>query len=82
MQRHAFESGALDIPVQREIAVFFVAEDREPEMRQMDPNLMRAPGLQLGLEQTHFRPARQQAKDRVRHLAFGIHRDPPLAAFR
>src|ERR1700676_44096 len=38
-----------------EIAVLFVAREREPEMRQVYADLVRASGVQLGFEQTQGR---------------------------
>ena len=58
VQRHALESGALEITVQLEIAVFFISENWKAEVREMDPDLMRPSSLELRFEETDLRPAR------------------------
>src|SRR5882672_9428049 len=50
MQKHPLESLFRQLLVECEVAIFVVPRDRETHMRKVHADLVRAPGLQLGLE--------------------------------
>src|SRR5688572_3123150 len=55
MQEHPLQTGLRQFAVPREIAVLVVARERKAQMREMDADLMRAAGQELGLEQRERR---------------------------
>jgi hypothetical protein len=79
MQEHALQSFPGQHPIEGKVTILFVTDDRMTEMREMDANLVRAPGPQFCLEQAETLPARQQAEDRVRRPAFLGHAHAPFA---
>src|SRR5208283_375152 len=84
MQKHALQALLGQGSIPGKVAIFVVAGQREPQMRQMDPDLMRAPCVQLGFEQRHRRlggaPDLPAAKHRARRLpAVGLDPYPAFA---
>src|SRR5689334_9401802 len=59
VEEHPPQPSARERAVPREIAVFAVARERVPEMGEVYANLMRAPRLELGLEQRERRVVRR-----------------------
>src|SRR6185503_10300767 len=55
VQEHALQSFLGQRLVPGEVAVFIVARQWKPEMREMDADLMRATGLQFRLQQGEWR---------------------------
>src|SRR4051812_1113586 len=51
VEKHALQAFARERLVEIEIAVLVVARDGMSEMREMYPDLVRAPGLELGLDE-------------------------------
>src|SRR3990172_11823957 len=47
VQEHALEPPLCQLAVEFEVAVLVVSEDRKPQMGEVDPDLMRAPGVKL-----------------------------------
>ena len=79
VQEHAAQAFAFKCFVAGEIAVFAVAREREAEVREMDANLVRAPGFQFDFEQAEIPPASDQMHDAVRGLAVRRDTDAALA---
>src|SRR5882672_765257 len=76
MQEHSLQACALLSSVQAfvqvKVAVFVVADDRKAEMREVDPDLMRAPGTQLHVQQRIGAYTLPETDDRMRRRPFGI----------
>src|SRR4051812_23516126 len=72
VQKHPFQSLPRKHPIPCEVTILVVAGKRKPKVRQMNTNLMRAPGLEFRFEQCEWRiVARPQAhsKEGCRRLA-------------
>src|SRR5579864_4012211 len=55
--------------VQAKIAVFGIADDRQTQMRQVNPDLMGAPGLEFGLEERIVGPDRKSTRLNSSHMS-------------
>ncbi len=83
VQEHPLQPLLGELLVPREIAVLVVAGERKSEMREMDADLMRAPGFELGFEERERRvvrrPRRHATKDRARDTPVAVDAHAPLA---
>ena len=75
MQEHPLQALLGERLVPCEIAVLFVAREREPEMRQVHANLVRASRVQLGFEQTHGRVDAGPDPSAIEHCFRGLAAD-------
>ena len=86
VQEHPLQSFPRERPVPREIAVLVVARERKSEVREMNADLVRAAGLELGFEQRlrriGARPHLHAPEDRARKPAGSVDPDAPLAVAR
>src|SRR5262245_29362058 len=82
VQEHPSESGAWQRLVERKIAVFFVPRDGETDVGELHPDLMRAPGQQLRLEERVTRQARHPPEQGLRYKPRIADADASLAGWR
>src|ERR1700704_3006094 len=87
VQEHPFQTLAAQRLVPSKIAVFVITRQRKTQMGQMDPDLVRPAGVELGFEQTERRgsvwPGFAPEKYRACDLAAGsLDAHAPLAATR
>src|SRR5262245_17805631 len=62
VEEHPLESGTRQHLVEREVAVFVIARDREADVRQLHPDLVSAASQQIRLEQRIARQAQRPPK--------------------
>jgi hypothetical protein len=75
-----FNPSLRSLRFQLEVAVLVVAEDGVAQVREMDADLVRASGEELGFEEAELRPAMQAPEDGLRFQAFP--RNAHLLPFR
>src|SRR2546423_2902852 len=75
VEEHALQAELAQLPIEREIAVFLVAEHRMAQVREVHADLVRAAGEELGFEEAETLAARKAPQQRLGLLAFLRHRD-------
>src|SRR5437763_828922 len=80
MQEQALRALLGELPVEREVAVLVIAEHGMPGMRQVDPNLVRAPGQQPYFQQAELGAPLAHPDLRARGHAPFLYAHAPFAA--
>src|SRR5262249_6786504 len=82
VEKQAREAALRELAVAREISVLLVARDREAQVRQVNPDLVRSAGEKVRREQREVAQRLLAPEHGLRLASLAVHAHPALARFR